>query len=659
MNKIEHIQFLTKQLNQYRNEYYNLNNSNVPDSVYDQLFDELSLLEKECNFAMSNSPTNSVGYQVVSKLPKVTHKTPLLSLDKTKSIDELNKWKKDQYTILMLKADGLTIELDYDNGILTEASTRGSGEIGELITHNALVFRNIPKVIPFKGYLRLSGEAVIHWNDFNEINSQIAEEEKKYKTPRNLVSGSVRQLSSKICAERNVYFYAFDILECSEQLHDLKYQNFKWLDKLGFTTIPRIWLTPNNKITEAHINDLKNWAKDIDMPIDGEVLSFDSISYSNSLGKTAHHPLFSIAYKFKDEMEETVLQPIEWNTTRTGFINPTAIFDTIELDGTEVNRASLFNLTFIREMKLNVGCRIKVSKRNMIIPYIEENLDKDKGILEIPDKCPSCGEKTYIENTGTADFLCCNNENCPSRLLDKFSHFVSRDGINVDGLSEATLEKFINKGFIKTFSDIYKLEQYKSQIISMDGFGVKSYNKLIEAINKSKNVKFESLIFGLGIDQIGKGGAKRLAKHFNNDINKFLESNKSYLSYINVKDFGEITSSAVYEYLYNKDNMNQINELLKFVTIIKPEEKKSTNLKDLTGVSFVVTGNVTTFKNRKELEDLIASLNGKLNSGVSSKTTYLLNNDIESTSSKNKAAKELGIPIISEVEFNQIIGREV
>jgi DNA ligase (NAD+) len=665
MNKIQQIKELTKQLNQYRNEYYNQNKPSVPDSTYDKLFDELSLLEKETNFILSNSPTQSVGYSVVSKLQKVTHKIPLLSLDKTKSIDELNKWRNNKDILLMFKGDGLTIEVDYENGQLIEASTRGNGEIGEDVTHNVISsFKNLPTSISFTGKLRLAGEAIIHWNDFNEINSQIAEEEKKYKTPRNLVSGSVRQLDSKICAKRNVYFYAFNILECSENLSDSKYKNLEWLMELGLPTIDFYWLKGNdfdNELINAHINRIKGDAEHSSIPIDGIVATYDSIKYSNSLGQTSHHPLHSIAYKFKDETEDSVLRQVEWNTTRSGQVNPTAIFDTVELDNTEVSRASLFNLTFIRDLRLNIDCRIKVSKRNMIIPYIEENLDTNLGVLEFPKQCPSCGGKTVIKNTGTADFLYCTNENCPAQLLDKFTHFVSRDAMNIDGLSEATLEKFINKRFIKTFSDIYKLEQYKSDIVQMDGFGIKSYNKLIEAIEKSKNVKFENFVYALGIDQIGKGGAKRLAKHFNNDINRFFDSTNSYDEFLQIEDFGDVTAQAIYNYFQNEDNLNQVDELLDFyIKVIKPEESKSINTnQDLTGKTFVVTGSVTTYRNRNELEDLIISLNGKLAGSVSKNTTYLINNDITSTSGKNQKANELGVPIISEAEFNQMIGREV
>jgi DNA ligase (NAD+) len=667
MNKIERIQELTKQLNQYRNEYYNQNKSSVSDSTYDKLFDELSLLEKETNFIelslleketnfiLSNSPTQSVGFEVVSKLQKVTHKTPLLSLDKTKSIDELYQWRKYQNIILMLKADGLTIELDYDNGILNEASTRGNGEIGEIVTHNAFTFKNLPKNIPFNGKLRLSGEAIIHWDDFNEINSKLPEED-KHATPRNLVSGSVRQLDSKICSERNVYFYSFNILECSEELKDSKMERFNWLNNLGFKIVPTLKIYHYENL-EMDIEDLKKIAEKWNIPIDGLVASFDSVDYSNSLNITSHHPLHSLALKFKDETEDSILRQVEWNTTRSGQINPTAIFDTVELDNTEVSRASLFNLTFIEDLKLNIGCRIKVSKRNMIIPYIEENLDKNNGELETPKYCPSCGEKTLIENAGTSDFLRCINKNCPAQLLDKFVHFVSRDAMNIDGLSEATLEKFINKGFIKTFSDIYRLEQYKSQIVNMDGFGQRSYSKLIEAIEKSKNVKFEQFVYGLGIDQIGKGGAKRLSKHFNNDINRFLDTTDSYDEFLKIEDFGDITAQAVINYFQDEDNMEQVDRLLMHIKIIKPEIKSKIIGDNLfKGTKVYATGKFANYK-KEEIKKVLEDLGAEFTSGYAKSLNYLIVGSIEGSSKEDKAKAD-GVKILGEVEFMKMIGKE-
>ncbi len=652
MNKIERIQILTKELNQYRHEYYNLNKPTVSDRTYDNLFDELHSLELETGFALSNSPTQSVGYTVLSKLQKRQHPTPLKSLDKTKSIDELNKFRQDHAVIIMLKADGLTVELDYDNGQFIGGYTRGNGEIGEDISHNCKVFKNIPLTIPYKGKLRISGEAVIHWNDFNEINSKLTEEE-KYATPRNLVSGSVRQLDSKICSERNVYFYAFNILEYDE-MTESKWVNFNKLIEMGFTTIP--FLLKDIDISEKTIEYMKKQAVIQDVPIDGLVVSFDSVEYSNSLSETAHHPLHSIAYKFKDEAETTTLREIEWSVGRTGVITPVAIFDKVILDNTEVTRASVHNLSIMEELELGIGDSISIVKANMIIPQIEENFTRSNNLI-IPEKCPVCGGITMIDQDNESKFLYCTNEDCSAKLMKKFSHFVSRDAMNIGGLSEATLETFINKGWIKTFADIYRLDRYKTQIINTEGFGVKSYSKLSEAIEKSKNVKFENFIYALGINQIGKGGAKRLAKHFNNDIQAFLKATVSHHNFTGIDDFGLITAYSVYEYFQSESNMQIVNELLEYVTVIKSKEKKSTGFKDLSGIAFVVTGDVNTFKNRKELEELITSLNGKLNGSVSSKTNYLINNDVNSTSGKNQKAKEVGVPIISEAQFNEMIGR--
>ena len=655
MEKVSQIQQLVEELNQYRNEYYNLNKPSVPDSTYDQKFDELQLIEKETGFILSNSPTQTVGYEVISKLQKRTHITPLKSLAKTKSIDELNVWRKGKEVLLMLKADGLTVELDYENGLLVESSTRGNGEVGELITHNAKVFKNVPLSIPFKSKLRLSGEAIIHKEDFDKINSKLLKEE-KYATPRNLVAGSVRQLSSKICAERNVYFYAFNILECSEELSDSKYENFKWLGGQGF------WTISNTKVSDNKIENLVGYFKQVaeedGIPIDGLVVSFNSISYSNSLSETAHHPLHSLALKFFDETEETVLRSVEWNTTRTGQVNPTAIFDTVILDNTEVSRASLFNLTFIKDMQLNLLCSINVSKRNMIIPYIEENLNRGSGYIKIPSECPACGGRTEIRNTGTADFLYCTNDNCSAKLLDKFVHFVKRDCMNIDGLSSASLELFINEGFLKSFDDIYNLEAHDYKIKKLEGWGSKSYKKLIEAIDKSRKVKCSNFIYALGIPNIGVNSSKIIAKHFNDDFNKFLDACKINFNFCVLVDFGGITSQSIHTWYKNNNEKNLWMHLMDKIEIIKEVKKEETGMTSLEGKIFVVTGGVTTFKNRDEVGELIISLGGKLSGSVSKTTSYLLNNDITSTSGKNKKALDLGVKIISESDFNLMIGRK-
>jgi DNA ligase (NAD+) len=465
-------------------------------------------------------------------------------------------------------------------------------------------------------------------------------------------------LDSKNCAERNVHWYVFGILECDEGFSDSKGNNFYRLENYGFTIVPNIWLNKEN-VSETVINSLKDWAKDCEIPYDGMVVSFNSISYSESLGQTSHHPLHSIAYKFKDETEETILRSVEWNTTRSGQINPTACFDTVILDNTEVSRASLFNLTFIKDMELNLLNSIQVSKRNMIIPYIEENLDRQKGnYIPIPKVCPSCGTKTEVRNTGTADFLYCNNASCPAKLVDKFSHFVSRDAMNIEGMSEATIEKFINRGWLKTFDDIYKLDQYKSEIVKMEGFGQRSYNNLIEAIERSKYVEFQNFVYSLGIDQIGKGGSRRLAKHFNNNIEVFLKAVNDQYDFTVIEDYGQITSDAVLYYFDEPANYSMVNRLLEYVIIKQEEKVQPMAFKNLSGLTFVITGAVYSFKNRDEFRVLVESLNGKVSGSVSNKTNYLVCNE-NAGSSKSQKAKALGVNVITEDEFNKMIGRNV
>ncbi|MFA5560062.1 MAG: NAD-dependent DNA ligase LigA, partial [Methanofastidiosum sp.] len=595
MDKIRQIQNLVLELNQYRDEYYNLNRPSISDREYDNLVHELYSLERETGYVLSNSPTQTVGYEVKSKLQKRIHPTPLKSLGKTKSIDELNKWKKGKDVLLMLKADGLTIEVDYINGQFIGGYTRGNGEIGEDISHNAKVFKNLPLTISFKGKLRLIGEAIIHWNDFNKINSDLVEEE-KYATPRNLTAGSVRQLSSKICSQRQVYFYVFGILECSDKLPDSKYERFKWLEDLGFWTIYHSKISGDKTIDNTDIELLKQVAVDENIPIDGLVASFDSVSYSDSLGETSHHPHHSIAYKLDDQFAETRLRDVIWNTTRLGYINPTAVFDTVVLDNTEVSRASLHNLSFIEELNLNIGCKILVSKRNLIIPHIEDNLDKDKGILLYPKQCPACNGETYIKNTGTANFLFCSNKQCPAKLLDKFVHFVKRDCMNIEGLSEATLEKFINAGFLKTFDDIYCLQRYKNKIVQMEGFGLKSYNNLIESIEKSREVKLSNFIYALGIPHIGKSAAKILAEKFNDDWFKFEEALCNEYDFTQLKDFGQITNDSLHKW-YNDNQERSMWVKLTYILEFKKEDKaKMSNEGVFTGKKLYCTGKFASHK---------------------------------------------------------------
>ena len=656
LKKIQRIKNLVLLLNQYRDEYYNLNKPTVPDSNYDELFDELQLLEIETGYVLSNSPTKTVGYDVISKLQKRTHLSPLKSLNKTKSIEDLNKWSKGKDVLLMLKADGLTVEINYEGGEFVGGYTRGNGEIGEDISHNCKVFKNLPLNIPFKGKLRIVGEAIIHIDDFDELNSKLIEEE-KYATPRNLCSGSVRQLNSEICSKRNVYFYAFGILECSEALSDSKFENLGWLDSIGIDTVENTMFLKGD-IEEINIEVMCSIAEELNIPIDGLVVSFDSISYSNSLPETSHHPNHSLAYKLEDETEETILRSVEWNTTRSGQVNPTAIFDTVILDNTEVSRASLFNLTFIKEMGLNLLNRIKVSKRNMIIPYIEENLDKQIGnYIPIPNECPSCGEQTFVENTGTADFLFCKNKQCPAQLLDKFSHFVSRDAMNIDGFSDASLEKFINARFLKTFDNIYNLEQYKNQIVNMEGFGIKSYNNIINNIEKSKKVKCSNFIYALGIPGIGKNGARILAKAFNDDWFAFEKALCEGCDFTTLKDFGDITNDNLHSW-YNDLEERKLWEKLTYILEFVKEEKKGeiSNMDNLfAGCKVYGTGTFANYK-KQELKELLESLGAEFASGYAKSLDYLIEGSLKSSSKVDRAIAD-GIPVLKEEEFLKMIGR--
>jgi len=658
-DKIQRIQELVNELNKASKAYYVDDNPIMTDKNFDHFVDELSNLEKETGFILSTSPTVNVGFSVISKFQKVQHPIPLKSLDKTKSIDELIKWINGKDICFMLKADGLTVELLYENGKMVQASTRGDSQTGEDITANAMVFRNIPLLIPFKGKLRIAGEAIIHKNDFDEINSKLSEDE-KYATPRNLSAGSTRQLNSEITSERNIYFYAFSILECDEELSDSKFDNFKWLGNQGFNIIYNIRLTDTNTVVAKQLANLISSLKDIAegkfIPIDGMVLSYDSIKYSNTLSETQHHPLHSMAFKFSDETEETILRDVEWKTTRQGTVNPVAIFDTVLLDNTEVSRASLFNLTFIEDLQLNINSKILVSKRNQIIPYIEENLDTDLGLLEYPSVCPSCGAKTEIRNTGSADFLYCTNDSCKAKKIDSLIHFASRKAMNFDGVSEAIITKFVEEGFITDFIDFYHLEQYKSKIINMPGFGVRSYDKIIMAIIDSKNTELERFVYALGIDQVGIGSAKNLCKHFNNDFEAIARA--SYNDLLQVKDFGDITARSVYNYFKEHENDSKLWYLYHILNIKqnKKEEKKmeqnSMGHNNIEGKTFVITGTLS--KPRDEFKALIESLNGVVTGSVSRKTDYLLAGTNVGANKTSKAA-ECGTKVITEEEFYELI----
>jgi len=657
LNKIQRIKELVTLLNKACDAYYNLNNPIMENRKYNILFDELKLLEESENVILSNSPTQRAGYKVVSNLPKVQHDIPLLSLDKIKEIPKLTKWLGDKQGILMLKIDGGTGKITYQKEF-KQLVTRGDSEtnIGEDISHNVNSIKNIPLAIDDGNEIQIVGENYMKYSSFNELNSKIVKEEDKYANPRNLANGSVGLLDSKVCKDRNIEFCAFNILKGNK--FKTKVEQLEWLKSQGFDTV-QYWIVNKDNLEET-INQIIEDIPTFDYPIDGLVLTFNDIKHAESLGKTNHHYNGSVSFKFEDSWHRTKYLYTEWNTSRFGKIVGTGIFKTVKIEGTDVNRATLHNLDRFWKLKLGKFDDIEASKRNKVIPAIENNITRS-GTEEIPTECPTCKGKVEVRKVVNTHDLYCLNTDCDARLLKKLKHFVSKQCFNIADMGEASLEVFIDKGFINCYMDIFKLERYKKDIISLSGFALKSYNKMIKAINDSKSIKMCSLIASLGIKNVGFGSSKRLEKHFNSDINAFLDATKSYLGYkfMTIKDFGETTATSIYLYFQDEDNMEQFKELLSNINVKGEEVKVESSLKSLDGITFVVTGSVETFKNRKELEELITSLNGKLSSGVSSKTNYLINNDITSTSGKNKKANELGVKIISESMFNEMIGRVV
>lgn len=635
-------------LNEASKAYYQQDREIMSDFEYDRLYDELTSLEKETGIILANSPTQNVGHQVLSSLKKVRHESRMLSLDKTKDVNTLKSFLGDNTGILSYKMDGLTVVLTYNNGELVQAVTRGNGEIGEDITHNARFFKNIPLKISFKNELILRGEAVISFKDFNVINEKLNPED-KYKNPRNLCSGTVRQLNSEISAERNVNFIAFALVKAENvNFGDNKNERFKWLENLGFECVERKAVNANN-IEEA-VKDFEKQIPNNRFATDGLVLTFSSMEYSQSLGTTAKFPRDSIAFKWADELAETTLLEVYWNTSRTGLINPIAIFEPVELEGTTVERASLHNLSIIDNLKLGIGDKITVYKANMIIPQVAENITKSN-TLKIPDVCPVCGEDAEIISLRDGKALKCPNPNCKAQRISSLEHFVSRDAMNIEGMSEATIEKFIEKGFISDYTDIFRLEKYKDEIIAMEGFGEKSYNNMIAAIEKSKTPALPNFIYALGINNVGLSNAKLLCKKCKNSIDEIRKADFDTL--ISIDGFGDIIANSIIKYFSHHKNNELIDKALEYLTFTDDEE--NTNELKLENMTFVVTGDVHHYKNRKELQANIEQLGGKVTGSVSAKTNYLINNDVNSSSSKNKKAKELGIPIISEEEFLELI----
>ncbi len=643
-SKLARIKELNKILKKAAQAYYAEDVEVMSNLEYDSLYDELVRLEEETGIILAGSPTQTVGYSAVDELPKEAHEKPMLSLAKTKSREELQSWLSDKEGLLSWKLDGLTIVLTYEEGKLFKAVTRGNGEVGEVITANARCFQNIPLSIPHKGKLVLRGEAVITYSDFEKINASITEEALKYKNPRNLCSGSVRQLNSAITAERHVNFYAFALVQCEGAVFTTREEQAQFMQSMGFAVVPYVKVNHDN-ILEA-IEDFASKVENYDVPSDGLVLILNDIAYGESLGRTSKFPRDSIAFKWADELKETTLLEIEWSASRTGLINPVAIFEPVELEGTTVSRASVHNISIVRGLKLGLGDRITVYKANMIIPQIAENLTESDS-LEIPTVCPVCGGATLIRQINDGQFLYCTNEACEAKKIKLFSLFVGRDGLNIDGLSEATLEKFIAKGFLHEFSDLYHLEQYREQIISMEGFGQKSYDKLIQAVEASRKTTLPKVIYGLGIAGVGLATAKLICRHFDYDYSAMVQASVEELS--EIEGIGEVIAQAFVSYFLEQANIETVGRLLKELEI--QSENIDADAQTLSGQVVVITGSLELYENRNALKDAIEAKGGKVTGSVTAKTAYLINNDITSTSSKNKKAKELGIPIVTEKEF--------
>ncbi len=658
MIKKDRMKELVAVLNEASKAYYQKDTEIMSNLEYDRLYDELVSLEKETGIVLANSPTVHVGYEVLSELEKQEHPTPMLSLDKTKEVSALISWLGNHEGVLSWKLDGLTVVLTYEGGELKNAVTRGNGEIGEVITNNAKTFVNVPKQIPYLGRLVLRGEAVIRYSDFNKMNEEIPEAEGKYKNPRNLCSGSVRQLNNEMTAKRHVHFYAFALVEDvlnEQQMKETGYDNtmtgrFSWLAKQGFDVVEHFVVTKDT--LEDQVMDFAARIPDNDIPSDGLVLSYNDIVYGKSLGTTAKFPRDSIAFKWADEQAQTRLLEVEWSPSRTGLINPVAVFEPVELEGTTVTRASLHNVSILRALGLGIGDEITVYKANMIIPQVADNLTRSND-LEIPAVCPACGEPTTLQDVNGVQSLYCMNPLCSAKQIKGFSHFVSRNAMNIDGLSDATLEKFISMGFLKDLSDIFHLNRHEEAIVEMDGFGQKSYDNLMKSIENARKVAMAKFIYSLGISGIGLANAKVIVSYFEKDFERIIHATEEEL--VAIDGIGEVLAKAFCDFFANPQRMQIVNELLAEITFEKEENDSEQTLE---GKTFVITGSVERFANRNELKDYIEKLGGKVTGSVSKNTDYLINNDVTSNSSKNKKARELSIPILSEEEFVRIANGE-
>ncbi len=645
---IKRMKELAEKLDKAAREYYQNDREIMSNLEYDRMYDELQDLERETGTVLANSPTISVGYEAVEQLPKEEHESPMLSLDKTKDREALRSFMGGHKTLLSWKLDGLTIVLTYENGQLQKAVTRGNGVVGEVITNNAKVFKNIPLHIPFKGRLVLRGEAVITYSDFEKINASIEDADAKYKNPRNLCSGSVRQLNNEITARRNVRFYAFSLVSAEgEDFKNSHEFQFEWLKKQGFDVVE--YRVCTGETLDDTIDYFARAVTENDFPSDGLVALYDDIAYGESLGRTAKFPRNAFAFKWADEMRETQLLEIEWSPSRTGLINPVAIFEPVELEGTTVSRASVHNVSILKELELGIGDTIRVYKANMIIPQIAENLTRSRKV-EIPEICPACGREAAVRKENEVESLYCLNPDCPAKKIKAFALFVSRDAMNIDGLSEATLEKFIAKGFIHDFGDIFEIEKHRKEILEMDGFGEKSFENLLVSLEKARETTLAKVIYSLGISNIGLANAKVICRHFDDDLEKIRRADEEEISAIDT--IGPVIAKNLADYFRKEENNRKLDHLLSHLHL-KKEEKAGEQI--FAGMNFVVTGSVEHFANRGELKEYIEGFGGKVTGSVTGKTNYLINNDISSNSSKNKKARELGIPILSEEDFLALV----
>lgn len=639
---------LAEKLDKAAREYYQNDREIMSNLEYDRMYDELQALEEETGTVLANSPTISVGYEAVDQLPKEEHESPMLSLDKTKDREALRSFMREHKTLLSWKLDGLTIVLTYENGQLLKAVTRGNGVVGEVITNNARVFKNIPLRISFRGRLILRGEAVITYSDFEKINASIEDADAKYKNPRNLCSGSVRQLNNEVTAGRNVRFYAFSLVSAEgEDFHNSHEAQFLWLKKQGFDVVE--YRACTGETMDEAMDYFARAVTENDFPSDGLVALYDDIAYGESLGRTAKFPRNAFAFKWADEMRETRLLEIEWSPSRTGLINPVAIFEPVELEGTTVSRASVHNVSILKELELGIGDTIKVYKANMIIPQIAENLTRSRK-LEIPKLCPACGQEAAVRKENEVESLYCLNPDCPAKKIKAFALFVSRDAMNIDGLSEATLEKFIARGFIHDFGDIFEIGKHREEILEMDGFGEKSFENLLASLEKAKETTLAKVIYSLGISNIGLANAKVICRHFDDDLEKIRHADEEEISAIDT--IGPVIAKNLADYFKKEENNRKLDHLLTHLHL-KKEEKTGEQI--FAGMNFVVTGSVEHFANRGELKEYIEGFGGKVTGSVTGKTNYLINNDISSNSSKNKKARELGIPILSEEAFLSLV----